>query len=144
MKRRRARRSYLAIVTGSLRAESGVIEAPIGRSARRRTSMAVSPEGRPARSFYRVIERFSRPLAASYLEVGLDTGRTHQIRVHLAAIGHPVLGDTRYGGRRGALPAARPMLHASALELEHPESGLQMSFTAPLPEDFLAILGRLS
>src|SRR6185437_264623 len=92
-------RQYLALAQGRVEADRGVIEAPIGRSARQRTKMAVTSEGREATTHYRVLERFVVPKAATLLELTLETGRTHQIRVHLAAIGHPVAGDARYGGK---------------------------------------------
>jgi 23S rRNA pseudouridine1911/1915/1917 synthase len=137
-------RRYLAIALGHLEAPRGVIDAPLGRSTDDPTKMAVTSAGRAARTGYEVLEVFDRPIAASELELSLETGRTHQIRVHLAAIGHPVLGDRRYGGARGAYPVPRCMLHAWKLRLAHPVSGEQMEFYAPAPQDFADALAGLS
>ncbi len=137
-------RRYRAILLGRLEAERGVVDAPIGRSEGDPTKMAVLATGKRARTHYEALGLFSSPLAASYAELSLETGRTHQIRVHMAAIGHPVLGDRRYGGRRGALAVGRPMLHAAALRLAHPASGQEMSFSSPLPDDFEEALDALS
>ncbi|HWC12520.1 MAG TPA: pseudouridine synthase, partial [Acidimicrobiales bacterium] len=109
--------------------------APVGRSERDRTQMAVAATGREARTRYRVLERYEAPAALSLLECTLETGRTHQIRVHLAAIGHPVTGDVRYGGRRPALPVGRPFLHAHSLAFDHPATGERRGHTSPLPAD---------
>lgn len=137
-------RRYLAIVLGRLESSRGVIDAPIGRSTTDPTKMAVTTAGRHARTAYEVLGVFDEPLPASELELALETGRTHQIRVHVAAIGHPVLGDSRYGGVRGALPVGRCMLHAWRLRLVHPRSGEELEFEAPVPADFNAALGQLS
>jgi 23S rRNA pseudouridine1911/1915/1917 synthase len=142
---RRVSRHYRALVIGRVDAEAGVVDAPIGRSVSTPTRMAVSRKGRDARTRYQVVQRFSRPAAATLLDVLLDTGRTHQIRVHLAAIGHPVLGDDAYGRRRafaGSVPS-RPFLHAAALAFEHPADGRLMSLESPLPEDLRAQLDAL-
>jgi len=140
---RRAARSYLALAWGRMEAEAGVVEAPIGRSERDRTRMAVAAGGRPARTSYEVRRRFASPAPTTYLECQLQTGRTHQIRVHLAAIGHPLVGDERYGGARPALPLGRTFLHAYALELDHPVSGERLAFTSKLPAELEAVLARL-
>jgi 23S rRNA pseudouridine1911/1915/1917 synthase len=137
-------RTYLAIVLGHPEARSGVVDAPIGRAATDPTLMAVSAGGREARTRYRVIERHSEPVEASLLELSLETGRTHQIRVHMAAIGHPVLGDRRYGGRRGAMEVPRPMLHAWKLSLDHPATGVRAVYETDEPPDFAEVLDRLS
>jgi len=149
---RTVERRYEALVAGSVEEERGVVEAPIGRSTRTPTRMAVSAEGRPARTAYRVLGRYREPLDATLLELALETGRTHQIRVHLAAIGHPVVGDDRYGtagpgGRRarvggGLLAPGRLFLHAAALGFEHPATGEHVSWFSPLPADLLAVLGE--
>ena len=115
---------------------AGLIDAPIGRSGHDPTRRAVRQDGRPARTRYRVDERFSEPVEASALTFELETGRTHQIRVHLRAIGHPVLGDVRYGGRvPDGVALERPFLHASDLAFTHPTSGRWVSFSSPLPGD---------
>jgi 23S rRNA pseudouridine1911/1915/1917 synthase len=149
---RRIEKTYLAIVIGRPRARTGTIDSPIGRDPVHRKRMSVrAPRGRAARSTWRVLE----PLAgAALLEVGLHTGRTHQIRVHLASVGHPVLGDRVYGGRRipAGSPAAlrdvvaeasRPMLHAARLGLTHPSTGARLEFESPVPPDFRGALERL-
>jgi 23S rRNA pseudouridine1911/1915/1917 synthase len=140
---RRAHRRYLAITCGAPDAATGLIDAPLGRSDRDRTRMAVRAEGRVARTRFEVDERFSHPVPAALVSCTLETGRTHQIRVHLAAIGHPVLGDTRYGGGREPLPVDRPMLHAVELAFDHPVSGETVRFHADPPADFGAALDTL-
>lgn len=137
-------RVYLALVIGEVEAASGVIDAPIARSGTDRTRMAVASGGRYARTHYRVVQRYSRPVPSTLLELELETGRTHQIRVHVAAIGHPVAGDRRYGGARGALPTRRPMLHAARLRLTHPSTGEQLVVESPLPEEFVRVLDSLA
>jgi 23S rRNA pseudouridine1911/1915/1917 synthase len=102
--------------------------------------MAVVAGGRPARTHYQVITRYTEPAAATLVECKLETGRTHQVRVHLAAIGHPVVGDGRYGGSRQSIPVARPFLHAAALAFDHPTSGERCRFESPLPPDLEAAL----
>jgi 23S rRNA pseudouridine1911/1915/1917 synthase len=106
--------------------------------------MAVATGGRPARTHYRVLARFAEPLEATYLELRLETGRTHQIRVHLAAIGHPVVGDSRYRGDRRRSGCARPFLHAAGLAFVDPATGEEVGFTSPLPDDLVAVLEQLS
>jgi 23S rRNA pseudouridine1911/1915/1917 synthase len=140
---RRVTRRYLALAWGRVEAEAGVIEAPLGRSERDRTRMAVMAGGRPARTRYEVRRRFVSPAASSFVECWLETGRTHQVRVHLAAIGHPLVGDERYGGARRALPLDRTFLHAHLLELDHPVSGDRLAFTSALPAELEAVLARL-
>ena len=124
-------RTYLAIARGRIRDESGVLEGPIGRHPRERKRMAVVAGGRFARTRYQVLER---KRTHTLLRCDLDTGRTHQIRVHLAAFGHPVAGDEEYGGREAGVE--RPMLHSWRLRLRHPRTGQEMSFEAPPPQDF--------
>jgi 23S rRNA pseudouridine1911/1915/1917 synthase len=140
-----AGRHYRALVSGTVEADAGVVDAPIGRSPRQPTRMAVTRGGRPARTAYTVLARYGEPREATLVEATLDTGRTHQVRVHLAAIGHPVIGDDRYGpatGRGGprALPPGRLFLHASRLSLDDPESGERRSWESPLPPDLEAVL----
>ncbi|MHB1986879.1 MAG: RluA family pseudouridine synthase [Acidimicrobiales bacterium] len=142
--RRTMGRTYRAIVLGRVDSAVGIIDAPIGRSGADPTRMAVSGSGRTARTRYEVKQRYTEPLAASYMELNLETGRTHQIRVHVAAIGHPVLGDRRYGGARGAIAVERPMLHAMRLSLDHPATGSRVEFTCNLPADFARVLASLS
>jgi 23S rRNA pseudouridine1911/1915/1917 synthase len=125
-------RTYLAIVRGALRADAGELEGPIGRHPKDRKRMAVVSGGRFARTRYTVA---GRRRGHTLLRCDLDTGRTHQIRVHLAALGHPVAGDAEYGGRSAGGPE-RPMLHAWRLRLRHPRTGAEMSFEVEPPLDF--------
>jgi 23S rRNA pseudouridine1911/1915/1917 synthase len=126
-------RTYLAIALGRFASAGGVLEGAIGRDPRNRQRMAVVERGRFARTRYRVLEQ-KRP--AALVECELDTGRTHQIRVHLAALGHPVAGDRVYGGAAAARFAGRPMLHAYRLRLRHPRTNQEMTFETPPPPDF--------
>jgi 23S rRNA pseudouridine1911/1915/1917 synthase len=136
-------RRYLALVAGDMADERGEIEAPIGRSTRTPTKMAVTAAGRPAVTSYRVVERNGEGTAAAttLLEVSLQSGRTHQIRVHMAAIGHPVVGDARYGAAEHRLGAGRFFLHAYRLSFDHPGTGARETFRSDLPEDLATYLG---
>jgi 23S rRNA pseudouridine1911/1915/1917 synthase len=134
---RRLGREYRALVEGRLDARSGTIEAPIGRSRRDRVLMSIESDApREARTHFTVERFFPR---ATLLRVALDTGRTHQIRVHMQAIGHPVLGDRQYGGPR-EYGLERQFLHAARLVFPHPVSGEEIDVTAPLPPDLVAAL----
>jgi len=139
VREREVERVYLALAGGRLGSRTGTIDAPIGRSARQRQRMAVSgAASRQARTHFEVLELLPRE---SYLEAKLETGRTHQIRAHFAAIGHPLAGDDTYGGamRYGL---ARQFLHAHRLAFAHPASGEPLSFESPLPEDLAAALDQ--
>ena len=136
-------REYVALAWGVPEARRGVIDAPIGRSTRDPTRMTVSSTGRPARTHYAVDETFTEPVVCSRWQCRLETGRTHQIRVHLAAVGHPVVGDDRYGGVRTGLDVPRLMLHARRLAFTHPATGERVEFDAPVPADMAAVLNRL-
>jgi 23S rRNA pseudouridine1911/1915/1917 synthase len=140
---RTVKRHYLALAHGRV-ARDGVVDAPIGRHPVQRTRMAVVGGGRAARTHYRVLERLAH---ATLLECALETGRTHQIRVHMAEIGHPLVGDPVYGPRRKApAPLAdfpRQALHAWRLALVHPATRAEMGWEAPLPEDFSSLLDLL-
>ena len=137
---------YLALAYGSLAPPAGEIDSPIGRDPRHRTRMTVSPDGRPAMTHYRTLGAAS---GVSSLELDLKTGRTHQIRVHLRSLGHPLVGDPVYGEARWkGLPAPlrpslrdfpRPALHAWRLTLDHPSTGESIRFEAPLPEDLRSL-----
>lgn len=140
---RRVSRRYRVLVWGEPASPTGTVDAPIGRSVRDRTRMAVVAGGKPARTRFEVVRTFHEPVTVTELRCGLETGRTHQIRVHLSSIGHPVVGDARYGGRRPSLPLDRPWLHAAHLELEHPVTGRELRFDSPLPPDLAAVLDRL-
>jgi 23S rRNA pseudouridine1911/1915/1917 synthase len=125
-------RTYLAIARGRVKDDAGELQGPIGRHPKERKRMAVVSGGRFARTRYEVVERRR---GHTLLRCDLDTGRTHQIRVHLAAFGHPVAGDEEYGGREPDGPA-RPMLHAWRLRLRHPRTGEEMTFEVAPPADF--------
>jgi 23S rRNA pseudouridine1911/1915/1917 synthase len=139
---REVERRYLTLVWGHLDAPRGVIDAPIGRSVRHRTRMAVREGGRTARTSYEVRTQYRDP-ETSFLECALETGRTHQIRVHLQAIGHPVVGDGTYGGRRGAMTIDRQFLHAASLAFAHPVTGEAIRVDEPLPDDLALVLATL-
>jgi 23S rRNA pseudouridine1911/1915/1917 synthase len=137
VREREVERVYLALAGGRLASRTGTIDAPIGRAARRRHRMAVSgAASREARTHFAVLELLPRE---TYLEARLETGRTHQIRAHFAAIGHPLTGDTTYGGAQ-RYGLERQFLHAHRLAFRHPRSGEQLSFTSPLPKDLEAAL----
>lgn len=143
LKARRIKKTYQALVMGSVSASVGRIEAPIGRDPRHRTRMGVVPDGRPSVTGYRVRERFAD---WTLLDLDLVTGRTHQIRVHLDAIGHPVAGDRLYGtgtSRRGPHGLDRLFLHAWRLELTSPSTGQLIRATAPLPPELDGVLTML-
>lgn len=142
-------RVYEAIAVGSLHEEEGTVDAPIGRHPSDRKRMAVLPglpAAREAVTHYRVMERFE---GFTHIECRLETGRTHQIRVHLASLGHPLLGDPVYGGDRTRFERLHPnlicgqCLHARELRFNHPRTGVPMCFTAPLPDNFSALLELL-
>jgi len=139
---RTVERRYLTVGWGDPQSDRGVVEAPLGRAVRDPTRMVVREDGKAARTSYRVLARWSDPVVALF-ECTLDTGRTHQIRVHLEAIHHPVVGDARYGGGRDRLAMDRPALHASDLGFEHPGSGEMMRFNSPMPKDMEDLLTRL-
>ena len=138
-----AERTYLALVWGHPEAPHGVIDAPVGRSKRDPLRMAVVADGRWARTEYRVLRRFDRPAVLALLECELETGRTHQIRVHLSSIGHPLVGDPVYGQRKPRLGLDRPFLHAAKLAFEHPDTGQRVAFESPLPADLTNRLAAL-
>jgi 23S rRNA pseudouridine1911/1915/1917 synthase len=140
---RQVHRVYDTLVWGRVDAEEGVVDAPIGRSSRDPTRMAVRAGGREARTRYRVTSRWSSPRDLTRLTCRLETGRTHQIRVHLTAIGHPVVGDDRYRGSRSGIELARPFLHATSIGFVHPTTGEALRFDSPLPADLQAVLDDL-
>ena len=132
VQRREVERIYLALAGGRLTSRTGTIDAPIGRASRQRHRMAVSgAASREARTHFEVLELLA---AETYLEARLETGRTHQIRAHFAAIGHPLVGDATYGGE-SKYGLERQFLHAHRLAFDHPSSGERVSFVSPLPVD---------
>jgi 23S rRNA pseudouridine1911/1915/1917 synthase len=134
-------RTYLGLAQGHLSEERGVVDAPLGRSTRAPTLMAVRTGGRPARTGYEVLARLDSVPATTLLRLRLETGRTHQIRVHLASIGHPMVNDLRYGHRRDPrLNDERFFLHSTTLAFTHPRSGERVSTHAPLPDDLTALI----
>lgn len=140
---RHVSRGYRALVWGHPESPHGVIDAPVGRDHRDPMRMGVVIDGKPARTRYSTVNSFTRPVELSELECHLETGRTHQIRVHLSAIGHPVVGDGVYGGVRTGVSSPRPFLHAAALGFAHPVSREPMAFASPLPDDLGSILSEL-
>jgi 23S rRNA pseudouridine1911/1915/1917 synthase len=138
-----ATRAYLALVWGHPEAPHGVIDAPIGRSRQDPLRMAVVADGRPSRTEYRVLRRFDRPADLALLDCRLETGRTHQIRVHLSSINHPLVGDPVYGQRRPRLQVERPFLHAAELAFRHPVSGERVEFRSELAPDLAQRLSTL-
>ena len=150
LKARAIRRRYLALVEGHLPLDAGTVDAPIGRHATHRKEMTVRHlGGRAAVTHYRVMRRFSAegPAApCTLVEVSLETGRTHQIRVHMAHLGHPVVGDTTYGRHPASFwreaGVDRQLLHAYHLSLTHPRTGRRLTLTAPAPDDIVQWTGR--
>ncbi|URZ88256.1 RluA family pseudouridine synthase [Floricoccus penangensis] len=140
LKAKTSKRRYLAIVHGNLPSDKGMIEAPIGRNPKDRKSQAVIASGKPAVTRFEVIERFDD---YTLISLELETGRTHQIRVHMAYIGHPVAGDPLYGPRKTLTPNEGQFLHAEVLGFEHPTTGEWIEFTAPAPEVFQKAIEKL-
>jgi 23S rRNA pseudouridine1911/1915/1917 synthase len=139
LRQRQLLREYLALVAGVVAQADGTLEAPIGRHPQNPHLRSVRADGQPARTRFHVVERYA---SATLLRVRLDTGRTHQVRVHLAHSGFPVLGDRAYGG---PMPAGlrRPALHASRLAFSHPSTGEALSFESPLPADLAQLQQKL-
>ena len=140
IKNKTCRRIYLALVEGVVKENDGVIDTFIGRSDKNRTMMAVKSDGRRAVTHYKVIRRYKD---YTLMEFSLETGRTHQIRVHTKYLGHPVVGDPVYGYKTQKFRLNGQLLHAFRLELTHPRSGERMAFEAPLPDYFRAVLEKL-
>lgn len=140
IKARSMKREYIALVHGVIKEQAGTIQAPIGRSKTHRKKMAVVKDGRPAVTHYEVLRRYRD---YTLVRVRLETGRTHQIRVHFSYIGHPVVGDVVYGPSKPHFDLVGQLLHARYLGFKHPVSGAMMEFTSPLPEYFATILQHL-
>lgn len=136
IRRHEIRRVYQALVHGHVSAASGTIDAPVDRDPRHRQRMAVVPDGKSALSHFQTIRAADR---ASWLEVSLETGRTHQIRVHMQYIGHPIIGDPLYAGNRPNYDLSGQALHAGTLSLTHPVTGEAMTLTCPVPDTFTRI-----
>jgi len=139
-RRRQVTKTYLALVEGLVTASTGLIDAPIGRDPKERKRMAVVPDGREARTDYRVLEAFAQH---TFLEAHPITGRTHQIRIHLASIGHPIVGDRVYGYRKQRLPLERHFLHAAHIAFNLPSSRERIELQSQLPEDLTMLLDSL-
>jgi 23S rRNA pseudouridine1911/1915/1917 synthase len=147
-KDRQVHKAYLALLDGHLQPAYGRIEAPVGRDPHHRQRMAVQAGGREAITEYHVLEQFAHqigPAAGQFTLVEAEplTGRTHQIRVHFASIGHPVVGDAVYGRRKQHLPVSRQFLHARRLDFKHPLTGQRLGLEAPPPEDLAGVLALL-
>jgi 23S rRNA pseudouridine1911/1915/1917 synthase len=137
-----ATRLYNALVWGVPEAPHGIIDAPVGRSKSDPLKMAVVASGRSARTDYRVVGSYTSPAVVSRLECRLETGRTHQIRVHLSSINHPLVGDPTYGQRRPNLGLDRPFLHAAELAFDHPTTGERVTFRSPIAPDLQSWLDK--
>jgi pseudouridine synthase, RluA family len=134
-------RAYRAVVYNNFKEDTGTVDAPIGRDPKNRLKMAVTTlNGKEAVTHYKVLQRFG---AFTYIEARLETGRTHQIRVHMAHVNHPLLGDAVYGPKKQALGVETQMLHAKLLGFRHPRTGEYMEFDSPLPEEFERIIKKL-
>lgn len=133
-------REYEAVVLGRLREEEGTIDKPLGRSPKDRKKMAVVPDGKRAVTHYRVLGRYQ---GYTHVLCRLETGRTHQIRVHMASLGHPIAGDPVYGSRGDKSGLQGQCLHARRLIFRHPRTGEEMRLECPLPQDFAAFLAKL-
>jgi 23S rRNA pseudouridine1911/1915/1917 synthase len=140
IRNRHMKRVYVALVHGLVGSATGTIDAPIGRDPTHPTRRAVIHDGKPARTHYEVVSVFTD---ATLLRVALETGRTHQIRVHLAAIEHPIVGDTVYDPRPRRISSPRVFLHAAEVELAHPKTGDVLTVTSPLPADLTKVLDAL-
>lgn len=140
IKNREITKKYVALVRGVIKENYATIDMPIGRSDKDRKKMAVKKDGKNAVTHFHVIERFN---GFTYLDIKIDTGRTHQIRVHMAEIGYPIVGDYIYSNGKNPFGVEGQMLHAKSLEFKHPLTGKQMYLEAPLPEYFEEILKKL-
>ena len=137
---RLVKKTYLALVRGIIKENEGTINMPIGRSTKNRIKMAVSREGKEAITHFKVIKRY---VGYTYLEINIETGRTHQIRVHLSEIGHPVVGDYTYSNGKNPFNIEGQMLHAYKLEFNHPITNKKLELEAPIPEYFKNILENI-
>ncbi|MBQ9658478.1 MAG: RluA family pseudouridine synthase [Clostridia bacterium] len=140
IKEHQVKKTYIALVRGNIKENEATINMPIGRSTKDRKKMAVSKKGKEAISHFRVLKRYGK---YTLLEINIETGRTHQIRVHLSEIGFPVIGDYIYSNGKNEFNVVGQMLHSKEIEFKHPTSGEQMKLEAPLPQYFEEILKKL-
>ncbi len=140
IKNREVKKTYLALVRGNIKENEAVINMPIGRSSKDRKKMAVDKKGKEAITEFKVLKRYD---GFTYIEVNIKTGRTHQIRVHMAEIGYPIVGDEVYSNGRNPFNVKGQMLHAKELEFAHPTTKKSVKFEAPLPEYFSNVLKEL-
>lgn len=140
IKNREVKKTYLALVRGNIKENEAVINMPIGRSSKDRKKMAVDKKGKEAITEFKVLKRYD---GFTYIEVNIKTGRTHQIRVHMAEIGYPIVGDDVYSNGRNPFNVKGQMLHAASLEFVHPTTKKGVKFEAPLPEYFESVLKEL-
>lgn len=141
IKNREVKKTYLALVRGNIKENEAVINMPIGRSSKDRKKMAVDKKGKEAITEFKVLKRYD---GFTYIEVNIKTGRTHQIRVHMAEIGYPIVGDEVYSNGRNPFNVRGQMLHAKELEFVHPTTKKSVKFEAPLPEYFKDVLKELN
>lgn len=140
IKNREVKKIYIALVRGNVNEEEATINMPIGRSTKDRKKMAVRKDGKEAITHFKVLKRYSK---YTLLEVKIDTGRTHQIRVHMSEIGHPIIGDTVYSNGKNEFSVSGQMLHAKSLDFKHPKTGKDMHLEADLPQYFKDVLDKL-
>ncbi len=140
LKEHAMKREYYALVEGRIKQDNGTVDKPLARSKRDRLKIAITPEGKRAVTHYEVLERFKN---SSLIKCVLETGRTHQIRVHMASIGYPLVGDPTYGFKKGKFKNEGQMLHAKTLGFIHPSSGEYVEFTSELPDNYKKLLENL-
>ena len=143
LQRRAIKRVYTTLVLSHLESDKGVIEAPLGRDPKSPTRRTVLADGKEARTRYEVLHRYEHPSNCCLVRCELETGRTHQIRAHFSAIGHPVVGDNLYGGSSRSFDLKRPFLHSSLLAFKHPTSGDSLSFSSQVPKELSTILDKV-